>query len=153
VTNALGYFAGQAGELRESLVAGAVTEIELPVGPGNEAALQLRAPSGKKKPLPAGVAKTSIGPLDEIGVWTMEKVPEPTAAKSDEVPPPLVEIACNLASKSESDLRVPEPWQARAAEPVLSGSWFVRPIWFYLITCAWILAIGEWFLYQRRWIS
>jgi hypothetical protein len=29
----------------------------------------------------------------------------------------------------------------------------VRPVWFYLIALAWLLAAVEWYLYQRRWIS
>jgi hypothetical protein len=35
----------------------------------------------------------------------------------------------------------------------LAGGWFARPIWFYLVGAAWLLATVEWFLYQRRWIS
>jgi len=35
----------------------------------------------------------------------------------------------------------------------LAATWFARPIWFYLIGLAWLLAAVEWFLYQRRWIS
>jgi hypothetical protein len=33
------------------------------------------------------------------------------------------------------------------------AGWGGRPIWYYLIATAWLLAGLEWFLYQRRWIS
>jgi hypothetical protein len=66
---------------------------------------------------------------------------------------PVLELACNLANKTESDLRLPESWQDIKAARSATGSFFVRPIWFYLIGAAWLLAVGEWFLYQRRWIG
>jgi hypothetical protein len=28
-----------------------------------------------------------------------------------------------------------------------------RPVWFYLLFVAFLLAAAEWYLYQRRWIS
>jgi hypothetical protein len=142
-TNALSWFAGNQGELRESLAAGAVTEIELPSASGGE--LLLWPPGDKQgRKLPAGVTRTTIGPLDRVGVWAVA-ARQPT----DEAPAAL-EIACNLASRAESDLRPPEGLTARD-EPVTAG--FVNPIWFYLLAAAWLLAGLEWFLYQRRWIS
>ena len=152
VTNALGWFAGQSGELRESLVAGAISEIELPAREKSAPALVLRSPSGKDRPLPTIGAKISVGPLDEVGIWTITEQPE-AAAKADTTKEPILELACNLATKAESDLGVPETWRSESVVPVAAASWFVRPIWFYLAACAWVLAIGEWFLYQRRWIS
>ena len=64
-TNALAWFAGQAGELRESLAAGAVTEVVLS-GAGN---LVCHTPSGRIQMLPANATKAAIGPLDECGIW------------------------------------------------------------------------------------
>jgi hypothetical protein len=64
-----------------------------------------------------------------------------------------MELACNLASKTESDLRVPEGLLKKEAPAALAALWFARPIWFYLIGVAWLLTFAEWFLYQRRWIS
>ena len=66
---------------------------------------------------------------------------------------PLFELACNLASRTESDLRVPEALIKSQPPAVLAAGWFTRPIWFYLVAAAWLLATVEWFLYQRRWIS
>src|SRR5262249_5142275 len=56
VTNALQWFAGSRGELRESLATGAVAEVELPT----KAAAQefsLVAPDGRIKAVPPGVTK------------------------------------------------------------------------------------------------
>ena len=92
------------------------------------------------------------GPLDEVGIWTIAEQPRGAAAK-DQPKEPMLELACNLAAKTESSLNVPESWQTTSVVPIAAASWFVRPIWFYLAACAWLVAIGEWFLYQRRWIS
>jgi len=154
VTNALGWFAGQSGELREALVGGAVTEVELTQLAGRSHApspLLLRSPSGVEKPLPAGVSKVSVGPLDEVGVWTIQAPAGAEASATSSTPP--LELACNLANKTESDLRVPDEWRAASPVGIAAAGFFVRPIWFYLIVAAWILAVGEWFLYQRRWIG
>jgi len=157
ITNALGWFAGQAGELRESLAAGAVTEIELPpIAGANASPLVLKSPSGRTRPLPAGLTKTSIGPLDECGVWSVEtvvgtlRVPLSVEDGTRSVPTTL---ACNLASRSESELRVPEKLLAATSTRAVASSWLSRPVWFYLVALAWALAATEWFLYQRRWIS
>jgi hypothetical protein len=153
VTNALGWFSGQSGELREAIVAGAVTEVDLPQ-PSSTRRFSLRSPGGLQKALPVGVAKPSLGPLDEIGIWSVrESSDKETTGENSPASPPIVELACNLANKTESDLRLPESWQDKAAETSVAGNIFVRPIWFYLIGLAWILAVVEWFLYQRRWIG
>jgi hypothetical protein len=150
VTNALAWFAGQSGELRESLVTGAAPEIALPASSGKTVAgaLVLRSPAGDQRPLLSGVQKTTIGPLDQAGIWSI------TASTTDgEPPPPLIELACNIANRSESDLRPPEALVARELPVTLAGFSFNRPIWFYLLVLALLLAAAEWYLYQRRWIT
>jgi hypothetical protein len=152
VTNALGWFAGEAGELQEALVSGAVTETTLPTA-SDDTAYTLIAPSGAKQPLPEGATKVSLGPLDEVGVWRVEQSVA-NAAASDATKPTVVhEFACNLASAVESDLRPPNTWQERSVTALAASGWFVRPLWFYLVAVAWGLATVEWFLYQRRWIG
>jgi hypothetical protein len=161
LTNALGWFAGTSGELRESLSAGSVSEIELPATSDGEKTLWvLRSPSGRLAPLPPGVSKASVGPLDECGIWSaVEQITETAAisnAASQEAGSsgtPTSELACNLASRAETDLRVPEKLIESAAPVATAGSWFARPIWFYLAALVWLLLAVEWFLYQRRWIS
>ena len=64
----------------------------------------------------------------------------------------MQEIACNLASRSESDIRPPATLLAKTKESLAAG-FGGRPIWFYLITVAFVLTALEWGLYQRRTIS
>ena len=151
VTNALAWFAGQSGELRESLVTGAAPEIALPASSGNAAAgaFVLRSPAGDERRLPSGAQKTTIGPLDQAGIWS---IAAPTTDKS-ETPSPLIELACNIANRAESDLRPPEALITGEVPVAMAGFSFNRPLWFYLIVLALLLAAGEWYLYQRRWIT
>lgn len=148
VTNALGWFSGNRGELQEALASGAVAEVELPANALKQE-LYLWPPDGSAgKRLPTDASKLTVGPLDQTGVWTVAaKKPGP---EQDE--PPMRELACNLASRAESDLRPPENLLAREDEISASG-YAARPVWFYLIVTAWLLAGLEWYLYQRRWIS
>jgi hypothetical protein len=153
-TNALSWFAGQSGELRESLAAGAVTELPVHVVDGTEA-LVCKTPSGKTLALPVGSSKAVIGPLDECGIWSLVcEQPAANSSTSDGTRNvPTMEVACNLANRMESDLRAPESLLKTQPAVALAATWFARPIWFYLIGAAWLLAAVEWFLYQRRWIS
>jgi hypothetical protein len=151
MTNALAAIAGPKGELREAVATGGVTEVEVSAqaasasGPG----LVLRSPNGSTRPLPRGMTTMLLGPFDRCGIWSVVRH---GASKNPKVqPPPEVEVACNLSSRRESDLRAPE-----GLKPALTsrtGGFGGRPIWYYLIAVAWLLAGLEWFLYQRRWIS
>jgi hypothetical protein len=163
-TNALSWFAGQSGELRESLSTGSITrfalgETEAPA----DAALVLRSPAGRETPVarrgtavdsrldrPVGApatASTPLGPFDECGIWTVHRagsLPDDTA---------FAELAVNLANAAESDLRPPaDRLDPQRNESVLAG-WLARPLWFYLLAAACVLTVTEWFLYQRRFIT
>jgi len=50
-------------------------------------------------------------------------------------------------------LRVPSSLLQKRPQTILAAGWFMRPLWFYLVAAAWLLATAEWYLYQRRWIS
>jgi hypothetical protein len=65
----------------------------------------------------------------------------------------VFEFACNLANRAESDLRPAEELPASAEEATVAAGFVGRPVWFYLLAAAWLLAGLEWYLYQRRWIS
>jgi hypothetical protein len=142
-TNALAWFAGGRGELREALATGAVTEVTLPDNPADS--FVLRAPDGQTRPLPPGVKRTTIGPLDQCGVWSVV-LQTPGAV-------PAAEIACNLANRAESDLRPPESLSSSGDEPSAAAAFAGRPVWFFLLAVAWLLVVAEWYLYQRRWIT
>jgi hypothetical protein len=154
VANALGWFAGTKGELRESLSTGAVADITLPESmrssnsqkPAPPARLVLRSPEGKSSPIGGGGKKVTVGPMARCGVWQIVQ----EAGQTESEPEP-VEVACNLASREESDLRTSEPLKEEQAAWV--AGFGIRPIWFYLLALAWLLTGVEWFLYQRRWIS
>ncbi len=145
-TNSLNFFAGIQGELREALPTGATVEVDLPTTAAGD--YLLRAPDGSTRKLSAGGStKTTIGPLDQSGVWSVMTDAREAA--------PVSEFAVNLMNKAESDLRPPEGLKssATAAEAGLTGSFLGGPAWWYLTALAWCLAAAEWYLYQRRWIS
>ncbi len=154
VANALGWFAGTKGELRESLSTGSVAELELPATaePG-KGGLALRAPDGRTRTLPVDGNKVTVGPLDECGIWSIVRPqagPPTGDSKAKDEPKPILEVACNLASRAESDLRSPLATTSHASLAGGFGGW---PIWVILAAAALVLAALEWFLYQRRWIS
>lgn len=155
MANALGWFAGTKGELRESLSTGAVADVELPPSAEPEkGGLALKAPDGRVKSLPVSGNKVTVGPLDQCGVWEIIRpvsagsTPE---ANAESKPKPLLEVACNLASRTESDLRT--PLEASATMDSLVGGFGGWPIWVLLSALALGLVALEWSLYQRRWIS
>lgn len=157
MTNLLGWFAAGKGDLREALSAGAVTELVLPVETDPRATRSLRTPDGRERPLPANSPKVAVGPLDRCGVWSVVrhgKDPGKSGGSGeagDGESPPLVELACNLASRRESDLRPGGGLPARSSG--VSAGFGGRPIWYYLVASAWMLTCWEWWLYQRRWID
>src|SRR5437763_2899753 len=97
MTNAMSYYVGSKGELREAIAAGGVTEVEIPPALlASRKELALRAPDGKIRSLPIHAGKAVVGPLDLCGVWGI--VPRP-ATKPEEVaqakqpPPAELEVA------------------------------------------------------------
>jgi hypothetical protein len=175
MTNAIGWFAGTKGDLRESLATGALTEVELASGagtaptdrsdmPASNLSYVLRSPTGESRPIPPGMARVTVGPFDQCGMWIVERV-NPTGSggsgtsksgadvgtKAASADAQRLEIACNLANRRESDIRPLENMPSK--DLTLGAGVGGRPIWFYLIATAWLLAAFEWFMYQRRWIS
>jgi hypothetical protein len=168
ITNAISWFQGRKGELRESLATGSLVEVEredlselLPAMTAasdqqdKRAELLLRSPAGKELSLPSGRERLTIGPLDQSGVWTIHiaSAAAGRAAPQNNNPAPVHgwQIASNLANAAESDLRpVVEATDTVRADLLGFGG---RPIWFYLALLACAVVSFEWFLYQRRWIS
>lgn len=151
VTNSLGWFAGQTGELRESLATGAMTEFRVgDANVGSEEEIVLRSPSGEQQLLVVrgdiDNPHVSIPPLDECGVWRID------LAGTTEAETPIAELAVNLANDSETDLRTPVEWMSEVSPKLVAG-WFTRPLWFYLTAVACFVTVTEWWLYQRRVVT
>ncbi|MBS0202106.1 MAG: BatA and WFA domain-containing protein [Planctomycetes bacterium] len=163
VANALHWFAGNKGDLRESLAAGSLATVTSNdfVRPAKGQTLVLRSPAGELMPLPASSDRMTIGPLDQCGLWT---ILEESAGNSpaeltspelkSETAIPLLEIACNLASATETDVRPPEELLEvkTNVSPIMAGLGS-RPLWFWLLLLGLILTTVEWAMYQRRVIS
>lgn len=164
VTNALGWFTGEAGELTPALTTGSVARIPIPDDARNRV-LSLTSPDGDKsavtlasalEPAPNVAAEAatndrqhaSIGPLERVGIWQV------SAESAGGVLPAttVTELACNLSSPRETDVRTPTELQSATAADPLRASWFSRPIWFYCAMTAFLFAVIEWLLYQRRFI-
>jgi len=165
VANALHWFAGNKQDLRESLPAGSLAMVSSNdfARPVKGQTLLLQTPTGDLKPLPVHAERMTVGPLDQCGVWkiveesslsVMKNGADGSGAATEEGPAPLLEIACNLASAAESDVRPPEDLLAAnvIASPVMAGLGS-KPIWFWLLLLGLIVTTVEWALYQRRVIS
>ena len=152
VTNALGWFGGQSSELREALPAGAIASIDLPARTSSTQKIAAVSPRGDERVLPAELARVTLGPLDVCGVWRIISTDSASGTASQNSRT-LTELACNLASSEESDLRVPTALLGQGESELETASWFNRPIWLYLLCAALVLFTTEWFLYQRRWIT
>lgn len=160
VGNALHWFAGNKSDLRESFAAGSLTTVTANdfTAPATGKQLVLVSPTGQKQPLPI-TEKMTLGPLDQCGIWKIEvdssgtKI-EPSKKDIRPATPPLLEIACNLASSAESDIRPPEELLAKSTtpSPVMAGIGS-HPLWFWLLLLALTLTSMEWYLHQRRVIS
>jgi hypothetical protein len=171
MTNALSWFQGDKGELREAIAAGSTVEVTVSeLGetsasdqPRDETAanfdsLVLRSPDGRELPLSPDVASTIVGPLDRCGVWSIARkvdTDEYGAAEefTESEAAPLWQVACNLADPEESDLRPRREVEGAPSSGVIAAAWGGRPLCFYLVALALALSGTEWFLYQRRWIS
>ena len=94
-----------------------------------------------------------IGPLNEVGIWSVKahsSFVSPAESSDSRV---ISEVAVNLASERETDLRPLKELVDSPQTKITSAGWFSNPFWFYLIIVASVLTSLEWFLYQRRLIS
>jgi hypothetical protein len=135
------------------------TEPRRPSGTPGRLEWVLVSPDGKEQPIsvPPRTTKATLGPLDRCGVWTvLARAPtipgsRPSLEKPSRQRDVVLELACNLADRRESDLR---PAQGLPELPTsLAAGLAIRPIWYYLLVTALMLTCWEWFLYQRRWID
>ncbi|MFV0444483.1 MAG: vWA domain-containing protein [Planctomycetaceae bacterium] len=170
VSNALGWFAGTSGELNRAVSTGDIATLTVPsTTVGREPTYQLRDPAGRLQNLSPPAADDdagtvlreslplTVGPLERVGIYeVLAGVAGRTAAPSEEPETessPLASLAVNLANADESDLRPPEHLDASRPDAALVAGWFTRPFWFYLAAAAGLVAVLEWFLYQRRFVD
>lgn len=164
VANALHWFTGSKGDLREAIATGSLADISRNDFSRSvtEPDLVLRSPQGDTRPLPTSDRMT-LGPLDHCGVWSIGEAArsgDSPDASSNNAPGkpaaaiPLMEIACNLASAAESDIRPSDALLTAESNrsEILSGIGS-RPVWFWLLLLGLVLTTVEWALYQRRIIS
>jgi hypothetical protein len=177
VTNALNWFCGGTGEMQGSLATGHIAKVPIEDEKlSKNATLVLRSPTGRESKIarPEAVERdlqrdssdglsaksdtstaasaasspdVSLGPIDECGIWTL------VAKESPEREAVTAEFAVNLANERESDLRPREELKADSTAATLAGSWFVRPLWFYIAACVCAITVVEWLLHQRRVIT
>lgn len=153
ISNILNWFDGGGGEIREALAVADVAQVEVPSsllsGAESEMAqLQLTSPRGVRREVAVVRGRVLLGPLNEVGLWKLERVRNATStAGADE---PSLLLACNLANADESDLSAPAPVVDASAR---STAAYARPIWVYLVLLAWLLTGLEWAMYQRRVVS
>lgn len=174
--NALNWFSDNRGELREALPTGAIIDVDIAGRTGGVSPLvdgksgdaqqtkgltplvrrELVAPDGRRLALPMQAERLSLGPFDQCGIWrvlTSATRDLDEGAKSEESDSTLLEFACNLADRSESDVRVPKSADTPPTTPA-STSWLGnRPVSFWLIALAWLMMAVEWWAYQRRVIT
>lgn len=170
VTNALGWYAGQTGDLNLALRTGEITNVSFERDQVKGNKLKLSGPDGGIQDIPLLGAKlensdsnrpiaeedfsppssgndresnsVTLGPFAQAGVWKLEADQQK----------PLAEYAVNLSNAEESDLRPAEELGSQESLQSLAG-FFTRPLWFYLALAASLLFLIEWFLYQRRIIA
>lgn len=177
VTNALNWFAGASGNLRESASTGEIVSYEMDAALAKSLAddrrLVLVSPAGLESPVAVAVQarggtgepaagnaddqfsshSISIGPLNESGIWTLQTIltNSPEAGKAD--PVDVASFAVNVSNQRETDLTPPTAMLDRPSEDASWGGWLTKPFWYYLTGLACVLFVTEWFLYQRRFIS
>ena len=161
ISNAIQWFAGDPGSWREAYATGTAATVTADVTRNASAQpavatdvgadYHLVRPDGSTTPLARPAPDWTIGPLDQAGVWRVERhiaaAVDADAGAGTRVT--VAEVACNLASRSESDVRV-APSAIRDVAGPGSGGW---PLWILLTLLGLLLSATEWFLYQRRWVG
>lgn len=166
VANALGWFSGEVGELRESQSTGSATRISLKENVAQlppEMTFQLRSPDNQESSIQKPAAANDeqsvlLGPFQYTGIWSLigKSAAKPEVASkgsSIEEPVVLTQIAVNLSNAYETDLRPAESMLKTVVPAVLASGWFSKPVWYYLVAIATAMVAIEWFLYQRRIIT
>ena len=168
ISNALAWFAGSGGELSPAAATGDVVTIGLEpsridrLRRNRNPYVELLHPRGGRTRLTLSAVgstnhdrqrdDTTIGPLNESGLYRILKPPMEAAA-ADNAPPDgavIRTIAVNVSSRRESDLRPSDALRDSQTGQTVAADGLNRPLWYYLALLACALAVTEWILYQRR---
>jgi hypothetical protein len=163
ISNSLGWFSGTSGELQNSVSTGDLTRLNIEAEPGSVALLESPSRRTLKVTVPDSAAAAdrlmTLGPFNEAGIWQLTPEKSTTVKSTsrqavDQLPQlSLAQIAVNLASERETDLRPSKALQESQVVRMNSETWLSKPLWFYLTIAACLLTCVEWFLYHRRYIS
>ncbi len=105
----------------------------------------LRAPSGRARQREISARHSTVGPLDECGIWRVEVEPS-----SENMEPSIIRVACNLNDGTESDLLTGQHVHSTMSAELGAGH---HPVWWFVVLGALCLTLAEWLLYHRRWIG
>ncbi len=162
VTNALNWFVESSGELRESSKTGDLVSWPIDSKTFAGGAMILQTPARVETEIAAfhGVKASemkqnemTIGPFEQSGVWAIGSQFMTKVAQGKEPVEFVSNIAVNIASERETDLRPTEAMLERSNESTSLSGWFGKPVWYYLIAAAAVLFVAEWLLHQRRVLS
>ncbi len=162
VTNALNWFVESSGELRESSKTGDLVSWPIDSKTFAGGAMILQTPERVETEVAAfhGVKASemkqnemTIGPFEQSGVWAIGSQFMSKSAQGKEPVEFVSNIAVNIASERETDLRPTEAMLERSNESTSLSGWFGKPVWYYLIAAAAVLFVAEWLLHQRRVLS
>jgi von Willebrand factor type A domain/Aerotolerance regulator N-terminal len=152
MANALNWLFPVTGNLAPSVSVGESLELTLPDslldrdGADVDDNWILSSPDGTERSVPA-TKELVIGRLDQTGIWHLHPQKDPAGTWTQQ----QLQVACNLTNVHESNLRVPDllsRGDLRHTSGFIDG-----PMWLYAVSLAVLLLFGEWFLFQRRWIS
>ena len=133
--------------------------------PENSATAETASPPDPFQGTPASRRpQLSFGPLNQIGIWTVELEAEDSESTASDNSPnaanpesteagnatSIKRLAANLASPQEMDLRPPKELLESTELSLRTAAWGGRPLWIYLLAAVLVLATVEWVLTQRR---
>lgn len=151
ISNALSWFQGEKGEWNEAYGTGQIVTFSLLDNDDESTELLFVSPSGEEFPIPDELEETTLGPLEEAGVWQLIERTPPAKEKGEPSDEIVRQFACNLNSVEESRLLQDEV--TTEEDSLIAAGLGSRPIWFYLSVLAFLIISTEWYLYQRRWVS
>ncbi len=156
LTNLVSWFAGVQDDHVKSMSAGTLSTMTLPGDIAQtlhktSGTMLLMSPSKTSHKLTFTGATASVGPLNEVGVYSLMPPNDELDRDLNKDFSEPVSLACNLTNAGESNLQLMATSEDKSgvANAELGG----RPLWFYLIFVAFAFSLTEWALFHRRSIA